>query len=499
MKYYITTPIYYVNDVPHIGSAYTTVVADCLARAHRQYGDEVLFLTGTDEHGAKIAQKARELGREPLDYANEIAGHFQVAWRGFSISHDRFARTTNSAHKKLVAEVLLELQQNGDIYEGQYSGWYCTPCEEYKDLSPPPGAQLREAQTAGVQQGREVQTPGAQLREAPRCEIHQKTLEWIEESVYYFALSRYQQPLIAAISSDELLVSPAARKNEALSFLTGQELRDIPVTRSQVAWGVPVPFAPEQTVYVWVDALVNYLSFAGIDAGRDVTLESIRSGETWWPANLQLIGKDILRFHAVIWPAFLLALGLPLPRKLLAHGFFTLNGQKMSKSLGNVITPGQLTERYGADGARYLIVSAINLGADGDISLEKMDAMYTADLANGVGNLLQRTVILINKFGIKPQVSTRQDGQVRAAYLADDLNKALRLVLQRVADANTYLATTQPWSMDNDAQRETVLVHAYSELLTIADGLRPVMPEASVNILKQLDTLLAQPLFPRLA
>lgn len=465
-KYYISTPIYYVNDVPHIGSAYTTLVADVLARAHRQIGDEVLFLTGTDEHGAKIAQKATAAGLEPQEFVDKIAAEFVKSWQSLGIEYSEFARTTAPQHISLVGQCMQTLYDKKLIYPGEYEGWYCVGCEEYKDAE----------------------------GESPICEIHQKPLERIKESIYFFALSRFSDQLIDLIDSDKLKVSPVERKHEVISFLKGQTLRDIPVTRSKVAWGVPVPFDSAQTVYVWFDALLYYLSFASekSDSG------SIVGQQTWWPADLQLLAKDILRFHAVIWPALLLALDLPTPKELFVHGFFTLNGAKMSKSTGNVITPQEIIDRYGRDAARYLIVSAVPFGADGDISLERMDAVYTSQLANGLGNLLQRTIVLINKFGIKPQVTASNTTQITAAYLANDLSGALAQTFQLVDDANRYLATQQPWSMENDALRETVLVKTYEELLKIVKAIKPVMPEIATKMQQQLDTLQAEPLFPRL-
>lgn len=470
-KFLITTPIYYVNDVPHIGSAYTTLVADVLARAHRQFGNEVLFLTGTDEHGAKIAQKAASLGQEPQQYADSIAAEFQKTWQLLHISHDHFVRTTHENHVRLVQRCMTILHNKKLLYEAEYSGWYCVACEEYKD----------------------VEVDSTEGSAPPLCEIHQKPLEQIQESVYYFALSQFQEQIKALISTDQLIIKPEGRKNEVLAFLTDQPLRDIPVTRSKVSWGIPVPFAPEQTVYVWFDALLNYLTFSDGEELLDGTAQP-----HWWPADLQLLGKDILRFHAVIWPAMLLALDLPLPKELAVHGFFTINGAKMSKTTGNVIAPQELIDRYGIDATRYLLVSAFAFGADGDISIEKLDRIYTDQLANGLGNLLQRTVVLINKFGIKPQVQPPAITMIAEAYQANDIARALAMAWQLIDDANRYLATEQPWAMTNDALRETVLVKTYEELLKIAQAIRPVMPEVADQIKIQLESLTPQPLFPRL-
>jgi methionyl-tRNA synthetase len=360
-----------------------------------------------------------------------------------------------------------KLYDKNYIFKGKYEGWYCVGCEEYKEVEPD--------------------------TTAPVCDIHQKPLEFIAEEIYYFALSKFQDQIISLIGEDKIVIQPEARKNEVLAFLK-EPLRDLPVTRTKVSWGIPAPFDTSQTIYVWFDALLYYLSYGG------VKIDSEASGDvrTWWPTDLQLIGKDILRFHAIIWPAMLLALDLPPLRQLFVHGFFTINGQKMSKSLGNVIRPHEVVDRYGVQAARYLIVSAVPFGADGDISFEKLDAVYTSQLANGLGNLLQRTIVLINKYGIKPQVQSSENLQLKEAYLSNDINKALTLTFALVDDANRYIATEQPWAITNDALRETVLVKVYEELLKISEALVPIMPETAASIKKQLETLQPEPLFPRL-
>lgn len=467
-KFFITTPIYYVNDAPHVGSAYPTLASDVLARAHRQAGDDVLFLTGTDEHGAKLAQKAAESHQEPRQFVDAVSQEFTKAWQALAISNDKFVRTTDPQHIYLVGQVMQRLYDTDYIYEGQYEGWYCVGCEEYKDVTPENG-------------------------QLPDCEIHQKPLELVKEDIYYFRLSRFQGQLVEIIRSNQMKVHPEARKNEILAFLEGQPLRDIPVTRSKVNWGIPVPFAPSQTVYVWFDALLNYLSFSD---GKSI-LEPNTGNQTWWPADLQLLGKDILRFHAVIWPALLLALKLPLPKELFAHGFFTINGQKMSKSLGNVIRPAELIERYGVDATRFLILSAVPYGSDGDISIDRLDGLYTAHLANGIGNLLQRVISLINRYGIKPQIDARPTN-ILEAYMANDISAALTRTNILVDEANRYIASTAPWAMENTSERETVLVNCYQTLLSIAEAIVPIMPTTAEKMKHQLETLAPEPLFPRL-
>lgn len=464
--FFITTPIYYVNDVPHLGHAYTTLMADVLTKAHAQLGEKTLFLTGTDEHGAKVARKAADNNLDNQQFVDQVAHKFQETWVSLGIEPSVFVRTTDQRHKYLVGQVVAELERKKTIYAGKYKGWYCVACEEYKDVDQ------------------------ANLD----CDVHHQPLELVEEEVYYFALSKFQDQLIELIESDELKIRPVERQHEALAFLKGQPLRDIPITRSKVSWGIPLPFDSSQTVYVWFDALLNYLSFST----ENSNLEAIRANQTSWPATLQLLGKDILRFHAIIWPAILLSLELPLPKLLYVHGFFTLNGAKMSKTTGNVISPQALIDRYGRDATRYLIVSAVPFGSDGDISLAKLDAVYTARLSNGLGNLLQRTIVLINKFGVRPQVRPSDNTEIEEAYRRFDVAEALTQTFQLVDDANRYLASQQPWLMDNDALRENVLVKTYEQLLKISQALKPIMPAVAARMDQQLTTLKAEPLFPRL-
>lgn len=475
-KFFITTPIYYANEAPHIGSAYTTLVADVLSRAHRQFGEETYFLTGTDEHGAKIAKKAEQASQHPKEYVAKIAAEFRQTWDLLGIKPNVFVRTTDKNHQYLVGQVIQLLYDKKLIYPGRYQGWYCVACEEYKEI--PTGSK----------------SAGSNPKTAPLCDIHRQPLEIIEEKVYYFALSRFQDQLIKIITAETLKIRPVERKNEALAFLTGEPLRDLPVTRSKVSWGIPVPFDPDQTVYVWFDALLNYLTFSG----RNVDLAALQGRQTWWPASLQLLGKDILRFHAVIWPALLLGLELPLPSQLFVHGFFTINGAKMSKTTGNVIKPAKLVNRYGAEATRFLILTAFPFGADGDISWAKLDAAYTAYLANGLGNLLQRTVVLIRKFGLKPQTEAAAIAGVTKAYLANDLTGAIQQTIIMIDETNHYLAVKQPWAIKNQAKRETVLIKTVAALLGIAEAITPLLPRTAAAIKRQLNRLQPQPLFRRL-
>lgn len=370
-KFYITTPIYYVNASPHIGHTYTTVAADVLARYHRMIGDKTFFLTGTDEHGAKIEEKAEEAGKNPQEFADEVAASFKLAWQELNISNDGFIRTTDEAHKKAVQKALQYMYDKGDIYLGKYESLYCRGCEQYKNEK-----DLIDG----------------------KCPDHKTIPEKMSEESYMFKLSKYKNILLEKIEKDavpagrqELKISPAEKKNEILSFYKNEGLNDVSFSRKNVKWGIPIPWDESHTTYVWADAFLNYLTGLGWDGSGNKASEM-------WPADVQLMSKDILRVHATIWPAMLLSLDLSLPKEIFIHGFFMIDGQKMSKSLGNVIAPADLVKRYGVDGARYLLMSATPFGHDGDIGYEKFDEKYNADLANGLGNLVARTLSMTEKY-----------------------------------------------------------------------------------------------------
>ena len=361
-KYYITTPIYYVNDVPHIGHAYTTVAADVLTRYHKQKGDYVFLLTGTDEHGAKIAQAAQEKGLEPKEYADLVVPQFIDSWKLLNINYDHFIRTTDPEHEKIASQVLQKVYDNGFIYEDTYEGLYCVGCEKF----------LTETDLV-----------------EGKCPLHPNRDPVAQkEKNYFFKLKSFEKDLIELFESGEVKIGPESRKNEVLGKLK-LGLQDVSISRAGVSWGIPVPWDSSQTIYVWVEALCNYYTATRFLEGKD----------KFWPADLHLVGKDILWFHTVIWCALLKAADLPLPKQVFAHGFFTINGQKMSKSLGNVISPQELVDRYGVDGARYLLLSAFPFGDDGDFSFEKLDTKFNADLANGLGNLVARVAKLCENSG----------------------------------------------------------------------------------------------------
>jgi len=479
-KFYITTPIYYVNAAPHLGSAYTTIAADVLARYYRgKYGAENVFMmTGTDEHGAKIQEIAEASHQTPKTFTDNVAKDFQKAWKNLNINFDGFVRTTDKQHEEAVAWVTQKLYDQGDIYKGSYEALYCVGCEQYKTKS--------------------------ELLEGDICPDHNRKCEIHEEDAYLFALSKYQGQLEKLISSDEILIRPETRKNEVLSFIRGG-LDDIAISRKKenVSWGIDLPFDNTQTTYVWIDAFLNYLTGLGWP-------EEKKQAEKFWPADVQLMAKDIIRVHATIWQAMLLALELPTTKQLFVHGYFTINGKKMSKSLGNVLEPNELVVKFGADAVRYAVLREFPFGEDGDISEEKIANRYTYELANGVGNLLQRTIVLINKFEIPVKSGKLEltDGdnekyytEIHAKIENLDFSNALFDIWSLfIRPANERMETDKPWELakfDLPKAAET-LVYCLNNLNIIADLLTPFMPETAEKMKQQLQTLKPEPLFPRL-
>ncbi|MBI2861713.1 MAG: methionine--tRNA ligase [Chloroflexi bacterium] len=473
--WYITTPIYYVNDVPHVGHAYTTIAADVLARHQRRLGREVFFLTGTDEHGAKIAEAAQAHRKAPKEYCDEIVAHFKTAWRELDISYDRFIRTTDTDHEEAVQVFLSNLYQAGHIYRGRYEGRYCVGCEKFV---------TDEDLVDGM------------------CILHAKAPIWYAEDNYFFRLSQFQEPLIAAITDERdpnhFVIEPESRANEVLGKLR-LGLADISISRASLAWGVPIPFDPTQTTYVWVDALLNYLSGIGFQDDQ-------ARFQRFWPADLHLMAKDILWFHAVIWPAVLMAAGLRSPRRIFAHGFFTINGRKISKTLGNILHPRDLIARFGADATRYLMLSEFPFGTDGDISEAAMEERYHADLSNDLGNLLNRTVAMINRYFDSelpfPETTASlspSDNDLRAVAEAalsrfeEALDRltfedALAAIWQLVSRANKYVEENAPWSLARTDRARLVIVlnHLAEALRIIAHLVWPVMPNIAQKMVEQL-------------
>ena len=471
-KFYITTPIYYVNDKPHIGSAYPTVAADVLARLHRQLGQDVFFQTGTDEHGAKIEQAAKKAGKNPKEFADEISAKFSFAWDQLGIAPDKFIRTTDKDHEDAVNIFLIKLKDSGKLYEGDYEGLYCVGHEAF----------IKESELVNG-----------------LCPDHKTKPEKIKEKNWFFKLSEYQKTLEEKIETDELLIRPQTRKNEVLSFIRSG-LEDIAISRPNVKWGIPLPWDEKQTVYVWVDALFNYCS--GVGYGSDT-----EQFKKYWPADLHLIGKDIIKFHAIIWPALLLAIGEQLPKKIYAHGFFTVDGQKISKSLGNVIDPNDWVAKYGSDAVRYFVLREVPFGQDGDVSEEKLKARFNGDLANGLGNLFSRTANMIEKY-LDGQIeefyqSPKDLSAASEAFYNLDFAEGLTLIWKEIAWANQLIDKSKPWELvkTDPGKVKELLLNLAALLLDIAFRLSPILPETSQKIKQVLesgDIKKPEPLFKKL-
>ncbi len=471
-KFYITTPIYYVNDKPHIGSAYPTIAADVLSRMHRQLGEDVFFQTGTDEHGAKIAAAAEKAGKLPKEFADEISAKFSFAWDQLGIAPDKFIRTTDIEHKEAVEIFLNKLKDSGKVYEGEYEGLYCVGHEAF----------IKESDLVnGV------------------CPDHKTKPQVLKEKNWFFKLSAYQKILEQMIANDELEIRPQTRKNEVLSFIK-QGLEDIAISRPNVKWGIPVPWDKKQTVYVWVEALFNYCS--GIGFGKDE-----EQFKKYWPADIHLVGKDLIKFHCIIWPALLLAVDLEIPKKVWAHGFFTINGEKISKSLGNAIDPNDWVVKYGADAVRYFLLREIPFGQDGDVSEEKLKVRYNGDLANGLGNLFSRTTNMIEKYleGDIPEfVKTPKDlSESWEAFGSLQFSEGLVRIWEEIAWANQLIDKAKPWELVKTDQGKVkeLLLNLAALLSDIAHKLSPIMPETSEKIRKVLesgDIKKPEPLFQKM-
>ncbi|MDD5415498.1 MAG: methionine--tRNA ligase [Candidatus Daviesbacteria bacterium] len=471
-KFFITTPIYYVNDVPHIGHAYPTVAADVLTRYWKCKGYDARLLVGTDEHGAKIAEAAKKHNQQPKDYADKISEEFKQAWEKLDIDFVRFIRTTDEDHIKMAQKFLQKLYDKGaiDAKPRLYKGLYCVGHEKF--MSP-------EELVNGL------------------CPDHQtKPIEHSEEN-YYFKLTAYQKQLEQLITSDTIKISPQSRKNEILGKIK-QGLEDISISRANLEWGIPLPFDCSHTAYVWIEALINYYTYG--------------SQNNFWPADLHLVGKDILWFHAIIWPAMLLAIDEKLPKQIFAHGFFTVNGQKMSKTLGNVISPDQLVEKYGVDGTRYVLLAAFPFGEDGDFSWDALDRLYNADLANGLGNLVARVAKLCENITISdnnPSINKlvtsipTTSGDITTLYAKALENyrfdEALKLIWDEIRIIDHYINNQQPWKLkgQNLINVMQVVVDAIRYLNL---KLQPFLPETSEKILKQFSGAIKSqpPLFPRI-
>lgn len=487
-KFYITTPIYYLNAEPHIGHAYTTLAADIMARYKKSKGQDVYFLTGTDEHGANIERSAANAGVTPQQWTDNMAEKFKTLWKDLNIKEDDFIRTTQPRHEHVVQEIFEILLKKGDIYKGTYSGKYCMSCEAYLDES-----ELVDG----------------------KCPIHKKEPQLITEETYFFKLSAYQNDLLKFYERNPDFLSPKFRGSEIVNFVKGG-LRDLSVTRTKVKWGIPVPSNPEHTIYVWFDALINYVSAAGY--GKKLGLEAYKDYpvefDELWPADVHLIGKEIFRFHAVIWPAVLMALGLPLPKKVFAHGWWTIEGEKMSKSLGNFIDPRDITAKYGVDPLRYFIFREVPFGGDGDFSMDAFKKRFNADLANDLGNLLSRTLNMAAKsVGEIPQTCTISSNLLDEAKEADaafnaymdnlEFDKALDKAWALMSYMNKYIDETKPWTLakTDPEKAKAVLLELIFALKYTALWLAPFMPDTAAEIARRLKAGPIEkyaPLFPRI-
>lgn len=463
-KFFITTPIYYVNDKPHIGHACTTVVADVVARYHRRLGEKVFFLTGTDEHGAKVAEEAAKANLPPQEFCDQVAKTFEEIWPKLGIQNDFFIRTTHPEHKRVVQEIITKIYQKGDIYKARYEGYYCVGCEKF----------ITETDLVNGY-----------------CPLHpNQEIQKQSEENYFFRLSKYIPFLIKAIEDpndpNHYQISPPGKKEEVLSRLKAG-IEDLSISRANVSWGITVPWDNSQTIYVWFDALLNYYSAL-----------KITNKEGFWPADLHLIGKEILWFHAVIWEAMLLAAEISLPKEVFAHSFYTVDNQKMSKSLGNVITPKQLLAKFGVDGTRYLLVSHFPREDDSDVSWEKFIKKYNADLANGLGNLVARVAKLCEQSTIS--LKDKKFQQYNRNLEEFRFDKALEFIWTKISQADKYLDQKQPWKLKGKGLEET-LTHLVSEILEIAILLESFLPETAGKIQKQFAgprIKSAPSLFPRL-
>ncbi|MBU1672012.1 MAG: methionine--tRNA ligase [Actinobacteria bacterium] len=468
--FYVTTPIYYVNAEPHIGTAYTTVAADVIARYQRLKGREVFFLTGTDEHGQKVALAAAERNESPQAWVDRVVAHYRDAWDLLDISNDDFIRTTQNRHTRVAQEFIQKLQESGDVYLSSYEGWYCVHDESF----------LLSSQLADGQ--------------CPEC---RRPVDWVKEENYFFRLSRYADRVLAHIEENPDFVQPEGRRNEVVSFIKAG-LADQSISRTSFTWGIPLPFDQRHVMYVWFDALLNYIS--AIDYGTDPA-----RFERTWPADWHLVGKEILRFHAVIWPAMLMAAGLPLPRHVFAHGWLTVEGRKMSKSLGNVVKPSELVSEYGVDAYRYYFMREFSFGVDGNFSRRTMTRRYNDELANDLGNLESRVQTMVDKYragrapeprtpGAEENTLAEKAAETFASFEAKmerlAFNDALSDVWEFIHAVNRYVDVSAPWALARDeakaADLDRVLYNSCEGLRQIALMVAPFMPRAMGEMWRRL-------------
>jgi methionyl-tRNA synthetase len=462
-RFYVTTPIYYVNDAPHIGHAYTTVTADALARWHRLLGDDTFSLTGTDEHGLKVQRAAEANGVTPREWADRTVERFRDAWKLLNIANDDFIRTTEPRHYAAVTELLQTVYDNGHIELGTYEGMYCVACEAYYTAD--------------------------ELVDGDLCPIHHRPVEQVHEENYFFKLSRFEQPLLDWYADHPGFVQPEGKRNEALGFIR-QGLQDFSISRTSINWGVPIPWDPRHVTYVWFDALANYITAIGYGSDQE-------RFDAWWPATRHVIGKDILRFHCVYWPAMLLAAGLEPPRNVYVHGFLLVGGEKMSKTKLNQIAPADLVDDFGVDGFRYHFLRDTPFGPDGDFSYERMIERYNSDLANNLGNLLSRVATVVGKKCGGRGPAPRSDSPLAAVaadvYAAtatgwDNVQPSLALeaTWRLVRETNAHLEANEPWKMDPGPELDAVMGDALEALRVVAVLATPAIPATCEELWRRI-------------
>lgn len=458
-KFFVTTPIYYINDKPHIGHAYSTIIADVLARYHRLKGEAVLFSAGVDENAQKTIHAAEAAGKDPTNYTQDMSDIWETTWQQVGITNDVFIRTTSPQHKAAVYELIKRVEAKGDISKGTYEGYYCVGCEAFKK---------EDDLVEGL------------------CPDHKKKPEWLKEENYFFSLSAYQDQLLAHIEKNPDFIKPPSRRNEVVAFIK-RGLQDFSVSRSTQKWGIPWPGDDAQVVYVWFDALVNYLTVTGFPNEQSAR---------FWPADLHIVGKDIIKFHCIYWPAMLLSAGIPLPKTVFAHGFFTIDGQKVSKTLGNTIDPLELASTYGLDSLRYFLLREIPLGGDGDFSFERIARRYESDLAKGLGNFVSRVVTLASKTSeplIPPlECDARIEvekawGQWSAGLEAYELDRSLDAIWRVISWGDKHIEEKKPWTLAPESAEYIHVIATLGEVVRqVGLLLSPFMPQTAEKITELL-------------